>query len=451
MGLKVIIDLVHSHASNNVMDGINKFDGTDHCYSHAGPRGYHSAWDSMVFDYSKYEVKRFLLSNLAWWLDEYHVDGFRFDAVTSILYHHHGIGKSFSGNINEYFGMDNDVDGIVYLMLANTLIKKIRPHAITIAEDVSGMPTLCRAIRDGGIGFDYRLSMFLPDMWINLLKNIPDEEWSMNEITRCMTDRREAEKTVAYSESHDQAIVGDQTQAMWLFGQEIYQFDRRNQPSLKVSRGIALHKMIRLITFSLGGNAYLNFMGNEFGHPEWIDFPREGNNFSYHMCRRQWSLKYNQDLRFGQLGEFDRVMNYWESVFGSLHKSHLWVTSSDETDRLIIYEKGELVYIMNFHTSKSYEGYLVGTNWKSDHMILYETDEERFSGHQRLNDGKNKWFKVSATPHMARKYSMKVYIPNRCAMVLAPFEFARKYKEVALPHYDAEDPAFKDVTEGHQS
>jgi 1,4-alpha-glucan branching enzyme len=211
MGIKIIIDLVHSHASNNVFDGINRFDGTDHCFSHAGPRGYHSGWDSMVFDYSKYEVKRFLLSNLAWYLDEYHVDGFRFDAVTSILYNHHGIGYSFTGNYHEYFGMQTDLDGITYLMLANTLVHTLRPGALTIAEDVSGHPTLCRTIRDGGIGFDYRLGMFLPDMWIKLLLKTPDEAWNMGGIVHAMTNRRWQEKVVAYAESHDQAIVGDMT------------------------------------------------------------------------------------------------------------------------------------------------------------------------------------------------------------------------------------------------
>jgi 1,4-alpha-glucan branching enzyme len=203
MGIRIVIDLVHSHASSNVLDGLNRLDGTDHCYTHAGARGYHSQWDSVIFDYSKYEVKRFLLSNLAWFLDEYHVDGFRFDAVTSIMYNHHGIGFSFSGNYNEYFGMQCDVDGIVYLMLANTLVHRLRKGAITVAEDVSGMPTLCRSIRDGGIGFDYRLGMFLPDMWIKMIDKVPDENWSMGHIAHSMVNRRWKEKVVAYAESHD--------------------------------------------------------------------------------------------------------------------------------------------------------------------------------------------------------------------------------------------------------
>lgn len=287
LGLRIIIDLVHSHASNNVNDGIKNFDGTDHCFSHPGDKGHHTAWDSMLFDYSKYDVKRFLLSNLAWFLDEYKIDGFRFDAVTSILYQHHGIGVGFSGNYKEYFGMQTDVDGIVYLMLANELIKTINPDAITVAEDVSGMPTLCRTCKDGGLGFDYRLSMFMPDMWIKLLKETPDEYWNMGHITHSLTNRRWKEKVVGYCESHDQAIVGDKTISMWLFDRDIYTgMSKFNPRNLIIDRGMALHKMIRLISMSLGGQAYLNFMGNEFGHPEWIDFPREGNGFSYKYCRR---------------------------------------------------------------------------------------------------------------------------------------------------------------------
>lgn len=293
-GIYVIMDLIHSHASSNTLDGISQFDGTDYQYSHSGPKGRHSQWDSMVFDYSKYEVLRFLLSNIAFFQDEYEFDGYRFDAVTSMLYHHHGIGVGFSGNYKEYFGVHVDMDGIVYLMLANDLLKELNPNSITVAEDVSGMPTLCRTVADGGIGFDYRLSMFIPDMWIKTLKELKDEQWNMGHIAFSLTNRRWKEKCVAYAESHDQAIVGDKTISMWLFGEEIYKSMSIYSPSnLTVDRGVALHKMIRLITMGLGGEAYLNFMGNEFGHPEWIDFPREGNGFSYHFCRRQWHLADN--------------------------------------------------------------------------------------------------------------------------------------------------------------
>jgi 1,4-alpha-glucan branching enzyme len=284
------MDCIHSHASSNVFDGISQFDGTDHQYSHSGEKGRHSQWDSMLFDYSKYEVLRFLLSNLSYFLDEFQFDGFRFDAVTSILYHHHGIGVGFSGDYREYFGTHVDLDGILYLMLANTIIHEINPAAITIAEDVSGMPTLCRQVSEGGIGFDYRLSMYIPDMWIKHVKEMQDENWNMGHIAFNLTNRRFKEKCVVYVESHDQAIVGDKTQSMWLFDSQIFHNMSKHSQSMVVDRGMALHKMIRLLTIGLGGEAYLNFMGNEFGHPEWIDFPREGNGFSYHYCRRQWHL-----------------------------------------------------------------------------------------------------------------------------------------------------------------
>jgi 1,4-alpha-glucan branching enzyme len=274
----------------------------------------------MLFDYQKYEVLRFLLSNLAFYMEEYQFDGFRFDAVTSILYHHHGIGIGFTGNLKEYFGFQADVDGIVYLMLANSLVHLINPDAVTIAEDVSGMPTLCRKVTEGGIGFDYRLSMFIPDLWIKMLKEQKDEEWSMGYLAYSLQNRRYKEKCVAYSESHDQAIVGDKTIAMWLFDKDIYEFMDVNKHSIRVERGIALHKMIRLLTIGLGGEAYLNFMGNEFGHPEWIDFPREGNSFSYHYCRRQWHLGDDLKLKF-------RFLRKWDKAFNELEERFHWQNS----------------------------------------------------------------------------------------------------------------------------
>jgi len=375
LGIKIIIDIVHSHASNNVNDGINRFDGTDHSYSHAGQKGYHSAWDSMIFDYSKYEVLRFLLSNLAWYIEEYQVDGFRFDAVTSIMYHHHGIGQGFSGGYHEYFGLQCDMDGIAYLMLANKVIQELHPGAITIAEDVSGMPTLCRTLEDGGIGFDYRLNMFLPDLWIKLLKETPDEYWNMGHLCHSMTNRRWKEKCVGYAESHDQAIVGDKTISMWLFDQDIYHgMSKFGQRSIRVDRGMALHKMIRLLTQSLGGQAYLNFMGNEFGHPEWIDFPREGNNYSYHYCRRQWNLHDDSHLMFESLGKFDAEMNKWEEVFHTMTNEHLFVSLQHEDDKVIVFEKGNLLFAFNFHPTKSFENYAIGTQWASDHIILFDSD-----------------------------------------------------------------------------
>lgn len=443
MGIRIVVDIVHSHASNNMNDGILNFDGTDHCYSHSGPAGYHSDWDSMIFDYSKYEVKRFLLANLSYFINEYNIDGFRFDAITSILYKHHGIGTGFSGDYNEYFGMHTDMDGMVYLMLANSLIRQIKPEAITIAEDVSGMPCLCRDVKDGGFGFDYRLSMFMPDMWIKLLDGVPDEDWNMGHIVHSLTNRRWKEKVVGYAESHDQAIVGDKTISMWLFDAEIYTgMSRLNEGSFRVSRGMALHKMIRLISQSLGGEAYLNFMGNEFGHPEWIDFPREGNGDSYQYCRRQWALMYDTNLRYGQLAAWDKMMNQTEIKFKSMIMGHQFVSDQHEGDKVIAYEKGNLLYIYNFHPSKSFENYKVGTMWESDHFIVYETDEDRFGGHQRLNDAHNHWFESYNHQHNNRPRHMCIYLPSKTAVVLCAYENYDK-----LSPKDKEDLKTPQVTE----
>lgn len=289
--LNVLLDVVHSHASKNVLDGLNEFDGTDSCYFHSGPKGEHALWDSKLFNYASYEVLRFLLSNLRWWKDEYNFDGYRFDGVTSMLYHNHGIATAFSGDYGEYFGMNVDTDALTYMALANQIFHSMDPNTITIAEDVSGMPTLCCPIEEGGIGFDYRLGMAIPDKWIEILKEKKDEDWSMGNIVHTLSNRRWKEKTVAYAESHDQALVGDKTLAFWLMDKEMYtSMSVFSPPNVIVDRGIALHKLIRLITHSLGGEAYLNFIGNEFGHPEWLDFPRKGNNQSYHYCRRQWNL-----------------------------------------------------------------------------------------------------------------------------------------------------------------
>ena len=276
LGLYVILDIVHSHAARNVTDGLNQFDGTEYCYFHAGPKGDHTLWDSKIFNYSKWEVLRFLLSNLSFYIDEYRFDGFRFDGITSMLYHHHGIATGFTGDYKEYFNVNVEIDALVYLMLANAMLHEEYPFVITIAEDVSGMPTLCRPVEEGGIGFDYRLAMAIPDMWIKFLKELEDEKWSMGKIWWTLSNRRHSEKCIAYAESHDQALVGDKTLAFWLMDAEMYSNMSTLSPlSATIDRGFALHKMIRLITMGLGGEAYLTFIGNEFGHPEWLDFPRE--------------------------------------------------------------------------------------------------------------------------------------------------------------------------------
>ncbi|KAJ3123429.1 alpha-1,4-glucan branching enzyme [Nowakowskiella sp. JEL0407] len=363
MGMIVLLDVVHSHAANNVLDGINMFDGTDHQYFHGLPKGRHELWDSRLFNYGHHEVLRFLLSNLRYWINDYGFDGFRFDGVTSMLYHHHGIGTGFTGNYDEYFTGAADLEACVYLMMANDFMKKLYPNIVTIAEDVSGMPTMGRPVAEGGIGFDYRLAMALPDMWIKLLKEKQDDDWDMSNICFTLTNRRWREPVIAYAESHDQALVGDKTLAFWLMDKEMYDYMSDLTPLTPIiDRGLALHKMIRLLTYGLGGEGWLNFTGNEFGHPEWLDFPRAGNGNSFHYARRQFNLVDDNLLRYKYLNDFDAAMHRLEEQYGWLQTDQ-YVSLKNQGDKVIVFERGNLLFIFNFHATKSFESYRVGTNW----------------------------------------------------------------------------------------
>ncbi|XP_045583278.1 1,4-alpha-glucan-branching enzyme isoform X2 [Procambarus clarkii] len=386
MGLFVLLDVVHSHASKNVLDGLNEFDGSDSCYFHSGSRGTHSLWDSRLFNYSNWEVLRFLLSNLRWYLEEYKFDGFRFDGVTSMLYHSHGIGEGFSGHYNEYFGLNVDTEALVYLMLANYMLHKLHPEVITVAEDVSGMPALCRPVEEGGTGFDYRLGMAIPDHWIKLLKEKADDDWDMGNLCHTLENRRYMEKTIAYAESHDQALVGDKTIAFWLMDKEMYtSMSKLSPPNLIIDRGIALHKMIRLITHGLGGEGYLNFMGNEFGHPEWLDFPRIGNNESYHYARRQWNVVDNDLLKYQFLNNFDAAMNKLEDKYGWLHAEPGYTSTKHQGDKVIVFERGACVFVFNFHPSQSYSDYKIGVGASGKYKIVLDSDDEAFGGHKLID------------------------------------------------------------------
>jgi len=420
LGIIVLMDLVHAHASSNALDGIAMMDGTDHCYTHGGAKGHHSEWDSKIFHYMKYEVLRFLLSNVKWWIEEYKFDGFRFDGITSMLYHSHGIGKGYTGGYHEYFGPDADIDSHIYLMLANDLIHSILPSAVTVGEDVSGMPTLCRPVSEGGFGFDYRLAMAIPDMFIKLLKECGDDGWDMGHITHTLTNRRYMEKVVAYAESHDQAIVGDKTLAFWLMDAEMYtgmSLYTSPTPSMCVDRGLALHKMIRLLVLGLGGEGYLNFMGNEFGHPEWIDFPRPENGWSHHHCRRRWDLAEDDLLRYKFFQAFDELMQACECRYQWLSSSHQYVTLKSEADKVIAFERGEALFVFNFHPSNSYTDYAIGMGWNEPMRCVLDSDEGRFGGQCRLEHGHAHAFPPQHGAH-GRPHSVKMYLPSRTVQVL---------------------------------
>ncbi|MCK5836462.1 MAG: 1,4-alpha-glucan-branching enzyme, partial [Desulfobacula sp.] len=336
-GLQVFMDIIHSHAVNNEVEGIAKFDGTVYQFFHDGPKGHHRQWDSRCFDYGKLEVLRFLLSNLKFWIQEFKIDGFRFDGITSMIFEDHGLGRAFT-NCGDYYGEDVDAEALSYLYLANSLVHEIKSNFITIAEDVSGYPGLAAPVSKGGSGFDFRYSMGIADFWINLLKNFTDDQWPMGILWHELISKRKEEKTISYAESHDQALVGDKTHMMHLMGSLIYTSMEKNNNSMETLRGVALHKMIRLITIATAGSGYLNFMGNEFGHPEWVDFPTQMNNFSFHYARRQWSLKYDQDSYYSSLFEFDKKMV-------ALAKAHDWFSSTGmsllcvhEDDKVIAFE-----------------------------------------------------------------------------------------------------------------
>ena len=384
LGIGVLLDVIHSHAVKNTAEGINEFDGTDYQFFHSGEKGEHPAWGTKLFNYGKHEVIHFLLSNLKYWQDEFHFDGFRFDGVTSMLYHDHGLGTAFT-DYSKYFSLNTDVEAITYLQLANELIHKNNPYALTIAEDMSGMPGMCLPIEDGGIGFDYRLTMGVPDMWIKLLKTQKDEDWNMHYIYYELTGRRPKEKCIGYAESHDQALVGDKTIMFWLCDKEMYTHMSKLTQSLVIDRGIALHKMIRLITLSLAGEGYLNFMGNEFGHPEWIDFPREGNNWSYYYCRRQWHLADDSLLKYQYLQKFDKAMISFakENNLFDYSPVSLYI---DDDKHIIIYSRGDILFAFNFHPVKSFDSYVVKTMSLGNYHPVLTTDNPEFGGFSRIKE-----------------------------------------------------------------
>lgn len=417
MGVRVVMDIVHSHSVKNLLDGLNMFDGSGHHYFHAGARGEHPTWDSLLFDYSKWEVLRFLLSNVRFWQEEYRFDGFRFDGVTSMMYLDHGLGMGFN-SYDDYLRHNIDEDAVTYLQLANKVAHEVNPDVISIAEDVSGMVGLGRELDEGGLGFDYRLAMGLPDYWIKLLKHRRDEDWNMNEIFHTLMNRRQHEKHIAYAESHDQALVGDKTIAFWLMDADMYWHMSRNSQNPVIDRGIAMHKMIRLVTFALGGEAYLNFIGNEFGHPEWVDFPREGNGYSFKYARRQWSLVDNHELRYGDLAAFDHDMLSIDAEFNILEDPFIELISVHEDFKLLHFRRGPLVFIFNWHPTRSVSDYRIGMPDPHDYQVLVNTDDGKFGGHERVPPGQV--YPLQNVPEHYRRQSIQLYLPARTAQVLKP-------------------------------
>lgn len=403
LGLYVIMDIVHSHAVKNEVEGLSRFDGTLTQYFHEGDRGNHSAWDSRTFDYGEPEVVHFLLSNLRFWLEEYHFDGFRFDGVTSMLYHDHGLERAFS-SYEDYVSDNVDLDALTYLRLANKLVHTTHPKAITIAEDMSAFPGLAAPIASGGIGFDYRLSMGVPDLWIKTLKEQRDEDWNLGHLFHELTSHRPEEKTISYAESHDQALVGDKTLIFRLIDSAMYRHMHIDDKDLTVERGIALHKIIRLLTASTHSGGYLTFMGNEFGHPEWIDFPREGNDWSYHYARRQWSLVDNPLLKYRWLQRFDEEI---VKLAKSLHDTNYHFVTINEDKNLISFMRDGYLFVYNTSPTASYVDHDIPT-FDGEYELILSSDDLTYGGCGR----------VEATPtYNASRQHLRIYIPNRTALV----------------------------------
>ena len=415
-GIAVIMDIVHSHAVKNEVEGLGNLAGDPNQFFYPGDRHEHPAWDSLCFDYGKDEVLHFLLSNCKYWLEEFHFDGFRFDGVTSMLYYSHGLGEAFCG-YQDYFNGHQDDNAICYLTLANLLIHEVNPQAITIAEEVSGMPGLAAKFTDGGYGFDYRMAMNIPDYWIKIIKEQPDENWKPSSIFWELTNRRADEKTVSYCESHDQALVGDKTIIFRLIDSDMYWHFRQGDENGNVHRGIALHKMIRLATASTINGGYLNFMGNEFGHPEWIDFPREGNGWSYKYARRQWNLVDNQELDYHFLGDFDKDMIATIKSEKNFHRTPVQEIWHNDGDQILAYMRGNLIFVFNFNPTKSFTdyGFLVPTG---SYDVVLNTDAVKFGGNGLADDSITHFTTYDPLYMEERKEWLKLYIPARSAVVL---------------------------------
>lgn len=416
MGISVIMDIVHSHAVKNEVEGLGNIAGDPNQYFYSGERREHPAWDSLCFDYGKNEVIHFLLSNCKYWLTEYHFDGFRFDGVTSMLYYSHGLGETFTG-YQDYFNGHQDDNAICYLTLANELIHQVYPKAITIAEEVSGMPGLAAKFKDGGYGFDYRLAMNIPDYWIRTIKEKKDEDWKPSSIFWEVKNRRADEKTISYCESHDQALVGDKTIIFRLIDADMYWHFKRGDETNLVHRGIALHKMIRLVTLGSINGGYLNFMGNEFGHPEWIDFPREGNGWSHKYARRQWNLVDNEDLDYHFLSDFDRAMIKVvksEKRFNLTPVEEVW---HNDGDQVLAFKRGKLLFVFNFSPTQSFADYGLLVE-AGEYEVVLNTDAKDFGGNGLADDNVKHFTNYDPLYEKVGKGWLKLYIPARSAIVL---------------------------------
>ncbi len=405
LGLAILLDITHSHAAPNTEQGIARYDASAYFFADKD-----NQWGTLSFDYGKEMTRRFLLSNCRWWMEEFHVDGFRFDAVGNMIYRDHGFGDDFSHVGRCFYTADGsnrvDEDGVLYLELANTLIHELKPQSLTVAEEFSGMPGMTSPTRDAGLGFDYRFAMGIPDFWGKFIK----EGRPIGTLWHEMTNHRRYERTISYVACHDQCINGKDAMIWRLIGDEMHTHMSRFTDSWNTSRGLALYKLMRLATLTTAAHGYLNFMGDEFGHPEWID----GEAYAH----RQWHLTERDDLKYADLAAFDRdcllhiVRRHPEQFREQVRLRHL-----DEEDRILAFERGRLFCAFNFHELRSRPSLEVWTT-PGKYVETLSTDEDRYAGHSNLTVTEPPVEHFSDPASGATEQRITLYLPPLTALVL---------------------------------
>ncbi|XP_020575032.1 1,4-alpha-glucan-branching enzyme 3, chloroplastic/amyloplastic isoform X2 [Phalaenopsis equestris] len=330
LGLLVFLDIVHSYAAADELVGLSLYDGSNDCYFHSGKRGHHKHWGTRMYKYGDVDVLHFLLSNLKWWVTEYLIDGFNFHSLSSMFYTHNGF-ATFSGEMEEYCNQYVDKDALIYLILANEMLHDVHPNIITIAEDIVDV----------------------------LVKN-----------------SQGSDKMLVYVENHNQSMSGGRSFADILLSKQAHKSSKRED---MVLRGSSLLKMMKLITFTISGPAYLNFMGNEFGHPNRVEFPSPGNNYSFSYANRQWDLPRNEGLHCDQFN-FDKDMTRLDEIEQILSKRLPNIHHVNDSVKVISYIRGPLLFIFNFHSEMSYELYNIGVEEAGEYQIILNTDETIYGG-----------------------------------------------------------------------
>lgn len=407
LGLAVYLDITHSHSCPNTEQGLARYDTTNYFFHKKKTQ-----WATLSFDYGLEATRRFLLSNCRWWMEEFKVDGFRFDAVGNMIYTDHGLGDDFSHVGRCFYGAGGtsrlDENGVLYLSLANTLVHELAPEAFTVAEEFSGAPGMSCAPEQGGLGFDRRFAMGIPDYWAKFIRG-EGSGTSMGMLWHEMTNRRWYDKTVSYTECHDQCINGDDAFIWRLIGDDMYEHMSMFSNSWKNSRGVALHKLMRFVTLATAGQGWLNFMGNEFGHPEWID------DEAY--AHRQWHLAETGHLKYSKLDAFDRAMLGLVREHGGDFKKSPHFRFIHEEDRLLAFERGRLLFVFNFHETRPQSALnLMVTPGKYTEIL--SSDELAYAGYGNLSVKRAAGGHFSDPSSGATEQRITLYLPPLTALAL---------------------------------